>query len=182
MTCGVKKHMALWIQVPVVNISHRHKTHIQIHTYTHTHTHMHSQFACVQVLDHCYLRRLHDERVHTKGAAQLSLYAHAHTCIHNLHACRRMTIATSEGLMMNESTLKELCHTTNGDLRLVLGQLQMLRLRARAVSYDQVKVGFCVCVCLCVCVIWGIVPLCVRTYCWTNSKCWANERRQLAKI
>jgi len=83
-------------------------THTNTHIHTHTHTHMHSQFACVQVLDHCYLRRLHDERVHTKGAAQLSLYAHAHTCIHNLHACRRMTIATSEGLMMNESTLKEL--------------------------------------------------------------------------
>lgn len=51
-----------------------------------------------------------------------------------------MFIAAAEGLTVNESTLKELCRSSNGDLRLVLGQLQMVRLRARALTYDQVKV------------------------------------------
>lgn len=50
-------------------------------------------------------------------------------------------ICAAEGLSVNEATLRELCRTSNGDVRLVLGQLQMLRLRARSLTYDQVKVG-----------------------------------------
>jgi len=35
-----------------------------------------------------------------------------------------------------------MCKASNGDVRLVLGQLQMFRLRMRALSFDHVKVGF----------------------------------------
>ncbi|KAF5831114.1 DNA polymerase III, clamp loader complex, gamma/delta/delta subunit, partial [Dunaliella salina] len=54
-------------------------------------------------------------------------------------ARRCLGICSQEGLSVNESTLKELCRTCNGDVRLVLGQLQMLRLKARSLTYDQVK-------------------------------------------
>ena len=42
---------------------------------------------------------------------------------------------------MTDSTLMALAEGANCDIRLVLGQLQMVRLRARALSYDEVKVG-----------------------------------------
>lgn len=41
---------------------------------------------------------------------------------------------------MNESTLEALVEGANSDIRLILGQLQMVRLSSRALSYDEVKV------------------------------------------
>ena len=54
-----------------------------------------------------------------------------------------VTICAAEGLAVNETALEALCESANADIRLVLGQLQMIRLRARSLSYDEVKVGFC---------------------------------------
>ncbi|GAB4817566.1 hypothetical protein N2152v2_004612 [Parachlorella kessleri] len=54
---------------------------------------------------------------------------------------RMMEICQKEGLSMNQATMDALVQTANGDLRLVLGQLQMIRLRAKALSYDQVRSG-----------------------------------------
>lgn len=51
-----------------------------------------------------------------------------------LHICRQ------EGLQVNESALGALAEGTNGDIRLVLGQLQMVRLRANHLSFDEAKV------------------------------------------
>lgn len=50
-----------------------------------------------------------------------------------------LAIATKEGLSLNTAAMTALVAGANGDLRLVLGQLQMLRLRAVALSYDDVK-------------------------------------------
>lgn len=41
---------------------------------------------------------------------------------------------------MNESTLEALVEGANSDIRLILGQLQMVRLSSKALSYDEVKV------------------------------------------
>ena len=49
-------------------------------------------------------------------------------------------ICAKEGLQVNASTLEAMSEGANADIRLVLGQLQMVRLRARALSYDDVKV------------------------------------------
>ena len=49
-------------------------------------------------------------------------------------------ICAAEGLAVNETALEALCEGANADIRLVLGQLQMIRLRARTLSYDEVKV------------------------------------------
>lgn len=49
-------------------------------------------------------------------------------------------IAAAEGLQVNEATMDALVESTQGDIRLVLGQLQMIRLRSRSLSYDQAKV------------------------------------------
>ena len=49
-------------------------------------------------------------------------------------------ICRQEGLQVNEATLRTLAEGTNGDIRLVLGQLQMIRLRAQSLSYDEAKV------------------------------------------
>lgn len=55
---------------------------------------------------------------------------------------RMMEIASAEGLTMNAATMEALVQSSyGGDIRLILGQLQMLRLRARSLSYDQVKSG-----------------------------------------
>ena len=62
------------------------------------------------------------------------------TVPHNGNACRALAIANKEGLQVNESTIKELCRLSHCDVRLVLGQLQMVRVRTRALSYDDVKV------------------------------------------
>lgn len=50
-------------------------------------------------------------------------------------------ICHKEGLAVNPTTLEALAEGSNMDIRLVLGQLQMVRLRARALSYDDVKVS-----------------------------------------
>ena len=50
-------------------------------------------------------------------------------------------IAAREGLAVNDAAMRELASQANQDLRLVLGQLQMLRRRAAAVRYDDVKAG-----------------------------------------
>jgi hypothetical protein len=48
-----------------------------------------------------------------------------------------------------DATLKEMAHSAGGDIRLLLGQLQMVRLRAAALTYDDVKVrGSALCMCL----------------------------------
>lgn len=42
---------------------------------------------------------------------------------------------------MNESTLHALVESSNADIRLMLGQLQMIRLRKRSLTYDEAKVS-----------------------------------------
>ena len=55
---------------------------------------------------------------------------------------RMMDIARAEGLSMNQATMDALVQSANGgDIRLLLGQLQMIRLRATALSYDEVRSG-----------------------------------------
>lgn len=51
-----------------------------------------------------------------------------------------MQICQKEGLQVNESTLEALSEGANADIRLILGQLQMIRLSSRKLSYDDVKV------------------------------------------
>ena len=55
-------------------------------------------------------------------------------------AKRAMTICRAEGLTVNETTLNTVAAGANGDIRLVLGQLQMIRLRSKTLSYDDAKV------------------------------------------
>jgi hypothetical protein len=50
-------------------------------------------------------------------------------------------------LQATDATLRELTTLTGGDMRLVLGHLQMIRVRSRALSWDEVKVHWC-CPCL----------------------------------
>lgn len=50
-----------------------------------------------------------------------------------------MVVAAAEGLSLNNAAMTSLVGGANGDLRLVLGQLQMLRLRAKALTYDDVR-------------------------------------------
>ena len=52
-----------------------------------------------------------------------------------------MTISRAEGLTVNETTLNTVAAGANGDIRLVLGQLQMIRLRSKTLSYDDAKVA-----------------------------------------
>ncbi len=52
---------------------------------------------------------------------------------------RMLAIAAAEGLSLNNAAMTALVASANGDLRLVLGQLQMLRLRAVSLTYDEVK-------------------------------------------
>jgi len=55
---------------------------------------------------------------------------------------RMLDIARKEGLAINQATMDALVQSSNGgDIRLILGQLQMIRLRASSLSYDQVKSG-----------------------------------------
>lgn len=55
---------------------------------------------------------------------------------------RMLEIARKEGLAINQATMDALVQSSNGgDIRLILGQLQMIRLRASSLSYDQVKSG-----------------------------------------
>lgn len=53
---------------------------------------------------------------------------------------RLLQICQKEGLQVNESTLAALVESSNADIRLMLGQLQMIRLRKRSLSYDDAKV------------------------------------------
>lgn len=53
---------------------------------------------------------------------------------------RLMQICQKEGLQVNESTLGALVESSNADIRLLLGQLQIIRLRKRSLSYDEAKV------------------------------------------
>lgn len=57
-------------------------------------------------------------------------------------AKRMMQICLKEGLQVNESTLEALVEGANADIRLILGQLQMIRLSSKKLSYDDVKVCF----------------------------------------
>ena len=50
-----------------------------------------------------------------------------------------MAIAKKEGLQLTDATMRSLVEGANGDLRLILGQLQMIRLRTAALSYDDAK-------------------------------------------
>lgn len=55
---------------------------------------------------------------------------------------RMLEICRAEGLSMNQATMDALVQSANGgDIRLIVGQLQMIRRRSRALSYDQVKSG-----------------------------------------
>ena len=54
---------------------------------------------------------------------------------------RLLQICRQEGLQVNESTLNALAESCNGDIRLMLGHLQMIRLRKRSLSYDEAKVS-----------------------------------------
>lgn len=54
-----------------------------------------------------------------------------------------MIICKAEGLSVNETTLQTVAAGANGDIRLVLGQLQMIRLRSKTLSYDDAKVRPC---------------------------------------
>ena len=60
-------------------------------------------------------------------------------------AKRMMQICMKEGLQVNESTLEALVEGANADIRLILGQLQMIRLSSKRLSYDDVKVHLCSC-------------------------------------
>ncbi|GFR43759.1 hypothetical protein Agub_g4871 [Astrephomene gubernaculifera] len=52
---------------------------------------------------------------------------------------RMSDICQKEGLQVNQATMDALVTGAGGDLRLILGQLQMVRLRTRALTYDEVK-------------------------------------------
>ena len=55
---------------------------------------------------------------------------------------RMLEVCAAEGLSVNQATMDALVQSASGgDIRLILGQLQMIRLRSRALSYDQVGVG-----------------------------------------
>ena len=53
---------------------------------------------------------------------------------------RLLLICQAEGLQVNETTLACLVEGTNGDIRAILGQLQMIRLRRTVLAYDDAKV------------------------------------------
>ncbi|KXZ52854.1 hypothetical protein GPECTOR_8g236 [Gonium pectorale] len=52
---------------------------------------------------------------------------------------RMSEICQREGLQVNQATMDALVTGAGGDLRLILGQLQMVRLRSRALSFDEVR-------------------------------------------
>ncbi|KAL6776732.1 RFC1 [Auxenochlorella protothecoides x Auxenochlorella symbiontica] len=55
---------------------------------------------------------------------------------------RAQEICRAEGLAVNDATLAALIQSANGgDIRLIVGQLQMVRRRSASLSYDQVKTG-----------------------------------------
>ncbi|CAK0781580.1 hypothetical protein CVIRNUC_005412 [Coccomyxa viridis] len=54
-------------------------------------------------------------------------------------AKRLLGICQAEGLQVNEATLACLVEGSNGDIRAILGQLQMIRLRRSVLAYDDAK-------------------------------------------
>eukprot|EP00892_Ulva_mutabilis_P010717 jgi/Ulvmu1/8017/UM004_0254.1 len=54
-------------------------------------------------------------------------------------AGRLQAIARAEGLAINTAVIDALVESSQGDIRMMLGQLQMHRLRASSLTYDQVK-------------------------------------------
>ena len=52
---------------------------------------------------------------------------------------RLLRICQAEGLRTNEASLDMLCEMANGDIRMILGQLQMIRLRSNSLSYEDLK-------------------------------------------
>lgn len=55
---------------------------------------------------------------------------------------RMLDIAAKEGLKMNQATMEALVHSANsGDIRMVLGNLQMIRLSTTELTYDQARAG-----------------------------------------
>jgi len=55
---------------------------------------------------------------------------------------RMLEICAKEGLTVNQATMDALVQSANGgDIRLILGQLQMIRLRATSLKYDDVRSG-----------------------------------------
>lgn len=56
-------------------------------------------------------------------------------------AKRMAQVAAREGLQVNEQALEALVEAAGNDIRLVLGQLQMLRLRSASLTYDQAVKG-----------------------------------------
>ena len=53
---------------------------------------------------------------------------------------RLLDVCAAEDLQVNGTTLETLYAAANGDIRLIMGQLQMIRLRHRTLSYDDAKV------------------------------------------
>ena len=56
---------------------------------------------------------------------------------------RLLDVCAAEDLQVNGTTLETLYAAANGDIRLIMGQLQMIRLRHRTLSYDDAKVVVC---------------------------------------
>jgi replication factor C subunit 1 len=54
---------------------------------------------------------------------------------------RLRAICAKEGLQVSDAALQSLAEGANGDIRLILGQLQMIRLRHTRVEYDDVRVS-----------------------------------------
>ena len=53
---------------------------------------------------------------------------------------RMLEVCAAEGLSVNQATMDALVQSASGgDIRLILGQLQMARLRQTALSYDDAK-------------------------------------------
>lgn len=53
---------------------------------------------------------------------------------------RLHAICANEGLQVADSTLQSLAEGANCDIRLILGQLQMIKLKCNRLEYDDVKV------------------------------------------
>ena len=66
-------------------------------------------------------------------------------------------------LQVTDSTLMALAEGANCDIRLVLGQLQMVRLRACALSYDRVKVGASRLLALVAALLASVLPSCASS-------------------
>ena len=52
---------------------------------------------------------------------------------------RLQGVARAEGLVMNDVTMESLSESCSGDIRLILNQMQMMRLSRSSVSFDDVS-------------------------------------------